>query len=72
MKVGDVKKWLNNELTPYTWQRVLMRLLPSFREEGMYFHTITDEHELSDKLLDLIDKTLKDLYKVNLPRVNTP
>lgn len=70
MKVGDVKNWLNKEVTPYTWQRILMRLLPSFREEGLFFHTITDEHELSEKLLDSIDSTLLELYKVSLPRVN--
>ena len=68
MTVGDIKTWLNEELTPFTWQRIFMRILPAFREEGLYFHTISDDQELSPKLIELIDRTLADLYQVNLPK----
>ena len=68
MKVGEIKTWLGKELSPLAWQRVLMRLLPSFREEGLFFHTITDDDVLSEKLLRMINKTLKEVYQTSLPK----
>ena len=68
MKVGVLKDWLSSEFTPFTWQRIVMRLLPDFRAEGLFFHHLTDDMELSDNLVGLIDKTLYDLYQTNLPK----
>lgn len=71
MKVGEIKDWLNDELqNPFAWQRVLMHLLPYFRAEGYYYHTISDEHVLNDKLISLIDKAVLKFYKVRLPQFN--
>ena len=72
MKVGEIKEWLNNELdNPFAWQRILMRILPSFRNEGYFYHTIKDDDVLSDYLINEIDLTLRQLYKLRLPRVST-
>jgi len=71
MTVGDIKDWLNNELdNPFAWQRVVMHLLPSFRSEGYFFHTITDEDTLNEYLLNLIDNTVRKFYSVKLPRMS--
>ena len=71
MRVGEIKNWLADELqNPFAWQRVIMHLLPHFRAEGHYFHTITDEQVLSDKLLKMIDKTILKFYKVSLVKYN--
>lgn len=67
MTVGNVKAWLSEELTPFAWQRILIRLLPVFRDEGYYYHNISDEEELSDKLVEEINRTLSDMYQVSLP-----
>lgn len=68
MKIGEIKSWLSHEFTPFTWQRIVMRLLPEFREEGLYFHHISDDKELSNRLVELIDQTLSELYKTNIPK----
>ncbi|MGB0524500.1 MAG: hypothetical protein ACPGJS_16125 [Flammeovirgaceae bacterium] len=71
MKVGEIRTWLTDELNnPFAWQRVLMHLLPDFRAEGHFFHTITDEDELSDQLLKLVDKTITKFYQINLLQFN--
>lgn len=70
MKVGDIKEWLSDELgNPFAWQRVVMHLLPSFRSEGYFYHTIGDEDILSDYLINLIDSTIRKFYHVKLPRM---
>jgi len=67
MKVGKIKSWLSDEYTPFTWQRVCMRLLPQFRAEGLFFHQIKDDVELSDQLVEQINQVLMELYQANLP-----
>lgn len=67
MKVKKVKNWCDATLTPLAWQRILIRLLPEFRQEGYFLHNINDESTLSESLLAHINRTLSDLYQINLP-----
>ncbi len=67
MKVAEVKFWLEENVTPFAWQRIMIKSLPHFQKEGFYMHTIKDESILKSNLLSLIDKNLYELYKENLP-----
>ena len=70
MKVGEIKEWLTDELNkPYAWQRIVMHLLPTFRDEGYYYHTIDDDVELNENLMNQIDSTVHKFYKTHLPRI---
>lgn len=67
MKVGTIKRWLGSEFTPFTWQRIMMRLLPEFRAEGMPVHQLTDDAELNDRLFGLVNQAVQDLYQTTIP-----
>lgn len=67
MKVGKVKSWIFDNMDPLVWQRITLRLLPDFREEGFFFHTINDDSVMSRVLTTKVDQTLFDLYKKHLP-----
>ncbi len=67
MKIGPIKAWILENKDPLVWQRILLRLLPDFREEGFFFHTITDDAVLSPNLLSKIDNALFELYQTRLP-----
>ena len=67
MKVSTIKEWLSAEFSPFTWQHIMMRLLPQFRAEGLAVHQITDDMVLSTQLLESINQVMNDLYQTNLP-----
>jgi hypothetical protein len=65
MKVGKIKKWSNEVVSPFAWQRVLFRLLPEFQKEGLFLHQVTDETVLSESLLDKIGQAYEEIYSKN-------
>ncbi len=67
MYVHTLKDWLDQHTTPFVWQRILIKLLPEFRQAGFYLHTIKDETELNPTLIQSINKCLYELYQIQLP-----
>ncbi|WP_291725507.1 hypothetical protein [Bernardetia sp.] len=65
-EVAVIKSWINNNASPFAWQRILFKLLPEFKKEGFFFHTIKDDSELSPNLLEKISEALFDAYKIKL------
>lgn len=65
-EVATVKSWININASPFAWQRILFKLLPEFKKEGFFFHTITDDSKLSPTLLEKISEALFDAYKIEL------
>lgn len=67
-EVATVKSWINIHASPFAWQRILFKLLPEFKKEGFFFHTIKDDSKLSPTLLEKISEALFDAYKLELSR----
>ncbi|WP_338792080.1 hypothetical protein V9L05_16710 [Bernardetia sp. Wsw4-3y2] len=67
-EVATVKSWININASPFAWQRILFKLLPEFKKEGFFFHTIKDDSKLSPTLLEKISEALLDTYKLELSR----
>jgi hypothetical protein len=67
-EVATVKSWINVNASPFAWQRILFKLLPEFKKEGFFFHTIKDDSQLSFRLLEKISEALFDAYKLELSR----
>ncbi|WP_338766497.1 hypothetical protein WAF17_03910 [Bernardetia sp. ABR2-2B] len=67
-EVATIKSWINLNASPFAWQRILFKLLPEFKKEGFFFHTIKDESQLPPTLLEKISEALFDTYKVELSR----
>ncbi len=67
-EVATVKSWININASPFAWQRILFKLLPEFKKEGFFFHTIKDDSKLSSTLLEKISEALFDTYKLELSR----
>ena len=67
-EVATVKSWININASPFAWQRILFKLLPEFKKEGFFFHTIKDDSKLSPTLLEKISEALFDTYKLELSR----
>ncbi len=65
--IGEVRSFLEKNMTPMVWNRLQIKLLPAFREKGFFLHTMTDEKELDDDLLALIDGALFEMYHERLP-----
>lgn len=65
-EVATVKSWINVNASPFAWQRILFKLLPDFKKEGFFFHTIKDDSHLSLTLLEKISEALFDIYKLKL------
>jgi hypothetical protein len=67
-EVATIKSWINIHASPFAWQRILFKLLPEFKKEGFFFHTIQDDSRLSPTLLEKISEALFDAYKIELSR----
>jgi hypothetical protein len=65
-EVATLKSWINIHASPFAWQRILFKLLPEFKKEGFFFHTIKDDSQLSITLLEKISEALFDAYKLEL------
>ncbi|MFT5618610.1 MAG: hypothetical protein ACI85I_001845 [Arenicella sp.] len=68
MKLIQIKVWLNENITPLAWQRVVMRKLPEMREQGLFYHTLTDEAELNREMVSILNEGLKEVYQKELPK----
>ena len=68
MKLALVKDWINHNLSPFAWQRVLMRKFPEIRDAGYFFHTLTDDTELPTDIRNLLSDATKELYQTPLPQ----
>lgn len=53
--IGTVKDYLKNNITSKAWERIQLRLLPEYKERGLYLHTMTDEKELDNLMMRLIN-----------------
>ena len=67
-EVATIKSWINTNASPFAWQRILFKLLPEFKKEGFFLHTIKDDSALSITLLEKISEALFDTYKLELSR----
>ncbi len=65
-EVATIKSWVNIHASPFAWQRILFKLLPEFKKEGFFFHTIQDDSKISFALLEKISEALFDVYKLEL------
>ena len=64
--VAVIKSWINTNASPFAWQRILFKLLPEFKKEGFFFHTIQDDSKLPTSLLKKISEALFDTYQIEL------
>jgi hypothetical protein len=67
-EVATIKSWINVNASPFAWQRILFKLLPEFKKEGFFFHTIKDDSKLSPTLLEKISEALFETYQIELSR----
>jgi len=67
IKVKTIREWCEDNLSPRAWQRIKIRLLPEFRKEGHFLHTLGDDITLSNNLVAAIGQTIKDIYQKTLP-----
>jgi len=65
--IGDVKFFLKDELHPFVWDRIKINKLMLFRKKGYFFHTMTDEKELDQDILNEINDYLQKSYHISLP-----
>jgi hypothetical protein len=72
MLVQELRTTIEQKSSPLSWQRILFRLLPEFKKEGLFFHQIQDNVELSSQLVDKIVDEVFMLYNIEIPRISTP
>lgn len=66
-QVGTLKSWIDAKASPFAWQRIVLKLLPDFKKEGFFLHTIKEESNISRSLADKIRDTLFEMYKLTIP-----
>ena len=71
MKVSaeKIKEWSNQEISPFAWQRIIVKALPQLREEGLEFSDLMNPTNLvlSGKAFKVVASVVEELYQVELP-----
>jgi hypothetical protein len=70
MKVILIKKWCDENITPLAWQRIVMKNLDAFKVTGLSVTELSNPTEdmiLNDILVDLVKKTIKEVYQMEAP-----
>jgi hypothetical protein len=67
IKVQAIKQWSKDNCPPFSWERVLFRLLPDFKQEGLFLHLVKDETVLSDNLSQKVKTQFTELYNATIP-----
>jgi len=67
MKVGPLKKWIEEQKDTFAWTRTTISLLPEFNKEKIFLHTITDDTILSDEIYGKIKELIKKRYDLEVP-----
>lgn len=68
MRVYLVKQWSKENCPPFSWERVLFRLLPDFKQEGLFLHLVKDETILSTNLSEKVRGQYAELYAREIPK----
>lgn len=67
-KVKDLKTWSDGEISPFAWQRIMFRLIPDFRANGLFLQDVKDETVLEHTLLEKINQSYIEIYNIKLPK----
>ncbi len=66
-RVSLIKQWSKDSCPPFSWERIMFRLLPDFKKEGLFLHLVKDETILSDDLTAKIRLQFSELYHKDIP-----
>lgn len=71
IKVVILKNWCNKNITPLAWQRIIIKVLPQYRERGFSLEDLEnpqDNHVFGDEEFRLFTTTLETLYGISFPK----
>jgi hypothetical protein len=66
MLVRTLRQEVEQRSSPLGWQRVMLRMLPEFRKEGLFFQNIKDDLVLPSHLVDKVAKEVFALYQIDI------
>jgi hypothetical protein len=69
MKAIKIKNWCIENITPQSWSRIVLRVLPVLRSHGIELNQIenpSEEMELKDEIIEILDGAMNDIYKLNI------
>ena len=69
MKAARIKNWCLENITPQSWSRIVLRILPELRSRGYELKDVenpSEDLELPDDLVQIIENTIDDLYQLKI------
>jgi len=69
MKAVRIKNWCLENITPQSWSRIVLRILPELRSRGFELKDVenpSEDLELPDDLVQIIENTIDELYQLKI------
>lgn len=69
MKAINYKNWCLENITPQSWPRIVLKSIPELRDMGIDVAGLqdpTDDLELSDEALAILNKWMTELYDMKI------
>ena len=69
MKAVRIKNWCLENITPQSWSRIILRVLPELRLRGFELKDLenpADDLELPNDVVEIIERTIDDLYQLKI------
>ncbi len=69
MKAINYKNWCIDNITPQSWPRIILKSIPELRDMGIDVAGLqdpTDDLELSDEALSVLNKWMDQLYELQV------
>ena len=71
LKVENFKNWCEDKISPMAWPRVVLKVIPEFREKGFTVKTLENPDSsttVDDDAFDKFNTALKGLYEMEFPQ----
>ena len=71
IKVLTLKNWCIKNITPLAWQRIIIKVLPQFRDRGFDLNVLEEppaDLMFGDEEFTLFSGALDEIYKISFPK----
>ena len=69
MKAIKLKNWCLDNITPQSWDRIILKTLPKLRSNGLELGQVqepTGDFEISEDVVEILNDAIEEIYQLKV------
>ena len=69
MKAIKLKNWCLDNITPQSWDRIILKTLPKLRSHGLELGQVqepTGDFEISEDIVEILNAAIEEIYQLKV------